>query len=53
MGWRRYAVAPDVVVDVFGFSPASGDQICSIAREFVRSGDLMVLDASPPAAGYS
>ncbi len=40
-----------MVVDVFGFSPASGDQVCSIAREFVRSGDLMVLDAIATGSG--
>ncbi len=43
--WRRHVAAPDVVVDVFGFSPASDDQVCLIVREFTRSGDLLVLDA--------
>ncbi len=50
-GWQRYVVAPGVVIDVFGFSPASGDQLCSTAREYVRSGDLMVLDAIATGSG--
>ncbi|MGH3922717.1 MAG: hypothetical protein ACRDTT_07605, partial [Pseudonocardiaceae bacterium] len=51
VGWQRYAAAPGVVVDVFGFSPASGDQVCSTVREFVRSGDLTVLDAIATGSG--
>jgi asparagine synthase (glutamine-hydrolysing) len=51
MGWQRYAAAPGVVVDVFGFSLASGDQICSRAREFARTADLMVLDAIATGSG--
>ncbi|MGQ0718263.1 MAG: albusnodin/ikarugamycin family macrolactam cyclase [Pseudonocardiales bacterium] len=50
-GWQRHVATPGVVVDVFGFSPASGNQICSTAREFVRSGDLMVLDAIATGSG--
>lgn len=51
VGWQRYVAAPGVVMDLFGFSPASGDQICLTAREFVRSGDLMVLDAIATGSG--
>ncbi len=50
-GWQRHAAAPGVVVDVFGFSPVSGDQVCSTAREFARSGDLMVLDVIATGSG--
>jgi asparagine synthase (glutamine-hydrolysing) len=51
MGWQRHVAAPGVVVDVFGFSPASGDQICLTAREFARTADLMVLDAIATGSG--
>ncbi|MGH3753709.1 MAG: albusnodin/ikarugamycin family macrolactam cyclase [Pseudonocardiaceae bacterium] len=50
-GWQRHAAAPGVVVDVFGFSPASDDQICVTAREFARTEDLMVLDAIATGSG--
>jgi asparagine synthase (glutamine-hydrolysing) len=43
--------APGVVVDVFGFSLASGDQIRSTVREFARTADLMVLDAIATGSG--
>ncbi|MGH3887329.1 MAG: asparagine synthase-related protein [Pseudonocardiaceae bacterium] len=51
VGWQRHVAALGVVVDVVGFSPASGDQVCSTVREFVRSGDLMVLDAIATGSG--
>lgn len=50
-GWRRQAAAPGVLVDVFGFNPASCDQVGAAAREFARSGDLMVLDSIATGSG--
>ncbi|MGB8996368.1 MAG: albusnodin/ikarugamycin family macrolactam cyclase [Pseudonocardiaceae bacterium] len=49
--WQRHAAAPGVLVDVIGFSPASRDQVCSAAREFALSGDLMVLDSIASGSG--
>lgn len=50
-GWQRHVAASDVVVDVFGFSPVSGDQVCVTAREFARTEDLMVLDSIATGSG--
>ncbi|MGH3547890.1 MAG: albusnodin/ikarugamycin family macrolactam cyclase [Pseudonocardiaceae bacterium] len=50
-GRQHYVAAPEVVVDVFGFSAASGDQVCLAALEFARSGDLMELELIATGSG--
>ncbi len=49
--WRRWVPAPHVVVDVFGFSRARADHVCSTARTFARNGDLGELDALATGSG--
>lgn len=51
VGWRRHVSVSGVVVDVFGFSPASDYQIRTTVSEFVRSGDVMMLDAIATGSG--
>lgn len=46
-----WTAVPELAVDLFGYSQASGDQLLSAAREFACSGDVMALDAVATGSG--
>lgn len=48
---HRHVTAPGFVLDLFGFSPASDAELAAVGGRFVRSGDLIELDAIVTGSG--